>query len=335
VKKSQLARVHRSGRSVLLRRSKSLFSVSLCLTPVGKPNQPCVFCGATCTGQGEHTETKGLLRLWSHDVNFVLDGQLARRKGGAEYREDRIRPTLLDICPACNSWLNVMFEKPGQDFVKKVFTEVITHLRGPEVVAFARWWVKTLFLRSHPAARSTSDAKIRVPGQPDRPLETVRWDTADPQLWVTFRRLQAFPDDLSLWMAIEDSRVVGASLKLDQPRIFLPTIIDRAGTRTPTQLCDIAFAVPPGRILRFHLAFHPHCDLVHPFETAGLATRLWPTVPAVLDLAAHPVLDAKGVEEWKHLFAVADADTVTIPAGKRLPLGPGHRLAFPFGIPVP
>lgn len=304
------------------------------LATVSRVSQLCVLCGMSYTGQGEHVETKSILKLWDNQggITSMVGGTAATARNGSPYREDRIRPTLLPVCPApgCNDWLNVQFEHPGQHLVKDVLLENIHILTGGDVVQFSKWWMKTLFLLKHPDARSTSDAKVRISGQAPQLIGLDRWDV-DRKLYHDFRSTGQFPDDLSLWMTIEDPRVKGTSLSPDPDTIYLPTVVDSTGRSDRCHLCDIGCAVPPGRMLRFHFAYHPLSDLVHPFEAGGLATRLWPNPSMTLDFAGHPVLNDVGVEQWRRLFAYVHGDELRLPAGQRVPLGLSSR-PWPSGI---
>jgi hypothetical protein len=63
--------------------------------------------------------------------------------------------------------------------------------------------------------------------------------------------------------------------------------------------------------------FHPLCDFDHPFEAAGLATRLWPGPPPTLDVSAHRAVGPVGYAQLEGLFTNLGA-LIGLPPGGRV-----------------
>ena len=144
------------------------------LATVSRVSQLCVLCGMSYTGQGEHVETKSILKLWDNQggITSMVGGTAATARNGSPYWEDRIRPTLLPVCPApgCNDWLNVQFEHPGQHLVKDVLLENI-HIRiGGGVVQFSKWWMKTFSTQT-----PRCEVNLRCEGADFGPGASIDW----------------------------------------------------------------------------------------------------------------------------------------------------------------
>jgi hypothetical protein len=189
----------------------------------------------------------------------------------------------------CNGWLNKTFEMPAKPHVRAVLDRLQV-LDAAGTTAFSRWWVKTLLLSRHPASWSS------FPGK--RP---ARWDFPH-DLLPAMRRTDELPADISLWMAVFDDRAEAGRLPrrllVDLPRTSRE---DGSGGRGRSALWGTL--LPDGRRLLLQLVFHPLCDFEHPFEAAGLATRLWPEPPPTLDMSTHRAVGPVGNAQLEGLFA--------------------------------
>lgn len=250
----------------------------------------CVFCGSPTTGQGEHVFPTWYLKPWDGQGPFTQEvngAPILRRDGSIQRREEATR-VMLSVCGSCNAWLNESFEVPAKPHIRAVLDRLQV-LDGAATMAFARWWVKTLLLSRHPASWSS------FPGK--RP---ARWDLP-VDLLLAMRRTKELPADLSLWMAVLDDRAEAGRL-LRRLRIGLPRTTREDGSGGRGQSALWGTPLPNGTRLVLQLVFHPLCGFEHPFEAAGLATRLWPGPPSTLDVTAHPVLGPDGYKQLKGLF---------------------------------
>jgi len=255
----------------------------------------CVFCGFPATGQGEHVLPTWYLQHWDGQGPFTQEVNrvpIRRRDGGAQQTEvvPRVK---LPVCGSnsahdCNGWLNKTFEVPAKPHVRAVLDRLQV-LDAAGTTAFARWWVKTLLLSRHPASWSS------FPGR--RP---ARWELP-VDLLPAMRRTDELPADLSLWFAILDDRAEAGRLprrlRVDLPRTSRE---DGSGGRGRSAVWGTPLA--DGRRLVLQLVFHPLCDFEHPFEAAGLATRLWPEPPPTLDMSAHRAVGPVGYAQLEGLF---------------------------------
>ena len=250
------------------------------------------------------------LERWDGQGPFtqeVNETPIRRRNGGAQQTE--VAPRVkLPVCGAssvqdCNGWLNRTFEFPAKQHVRGVLDRLQV-LDAAATRAFARWWVKTLLLSRHPAAWSS------FPGK-----QPARWDFP-VDLLPAIRGTDELPADLSLWMAILDDRTEAGRLPR-RLRIDLPRTSREDGSGGRGQSALWGTPLPNGKRLVLQLVFHPLCDFEHPFEAAGLATRLWPGPPPTLDVSAHRAVDPVGRAQLKGLFTSLGA-LVGVPPGGRV-----------------
>jgi hypothetical protein len=250
------------------------------------------------------------LERWDGQGPFtqeVNQAPILRRDGGAQQTEvaPRVKLPVCGVNSAqdCNGWLNKTFEVPAKRHIRAVLDRFQV-LDAAATTAFARWWVKTLLLSRHPASWSS------FPGK--RP---ARWDFPI-DLLPAMRRTNELPPDLSLWMAVIDDRAEAGRLprrlRIDLPRTSRD---DGSGGRGQSALWGTL--LPDGRRVVLQLVFHPLCDFEHPFEAAGLATRLWPGPPSTLDVSAHRAVDPVGNAQLGGLFPNLGA-FVGLPPGGRV-----------------
>lgn len=267
----------------------------------------CVFCQAPVPGQGEHVRPQWLRRRWNGRGPYTHESSGPSR--GRPKSRRNLSVVLLPACGVdsptdCNAWLNNTFEKPAQPFLEDILDgrrPVLT--AGVEPVA--RWAVKTLLLSSHPEARNMD----RLPqGRP--------WELPADML-PAMRRTGLLPDDLSLWMAIVDPSAspiaVPAFETVMLPRVFRA---DGAGGTGASRIMGFGTSVPNGPRLVFQLVFHPLTDIEHPLEAAGLVTRLWPSPPPQIDLAALLPIDPAAEGQWGAVFG-SGGGAMGLPPGGR------------------
>jgi hypothetical protein len=265
----------------------------------------CVFCGSPATGRGEHVFPIWFLERWHGQGPFTQEVNAApiRRRDGSIQRREEATRVMLAVCGSCNAWLNKGFEIPAKLHVRAILDRFQV-LDAAATMIFARWWVKTLLLSRHPASWSS------FPGE--RP---ARWDFP-VDLLPAMRRTDELPADLSLWMAIFDTQAEAGRLPR-RLRIDLPRTSREDGSGGRGQSALWGTPLPNGTRLVLQLVFHPLCDFEHPFEAAGLSTRLWPGSPSTLDVSAHRAIDPVGNAQLEGLFTNLGA-FVGVPPGGRV-----------------
>jgi hypothetical protein len=216
----------------------------------------------------------------------------------------------------CNGWLNDTFENPARPAVRNALDEV-RPLDGHAVEDFARWWIKTLLLAHHPSA---SDSFYGGHAPPD--LTWSRWRDA-PALARALRATGEMPDSLSLWTTVYDADATGALP--EQIRLMMPSSITVGTDAHHPVSSRFMVSMGDGRAAVLQLVHHPHCEFVHPFEAAALATRLWPDPPTSVDYSSHPRIGDEGLRQIGALL-------VNSGIGIHLTL-PGHVLLSPDVFP--
>ncbi|MEV0188486.1 hypothetical protein AB0I39_08130 [Kitasatospora purpeofusca] len=281
----------------------------------------CVFCGSPIAkrGEGEHVYPRWWLRMWQENGGGPFYAQVGgddvcrREKDGGGRREmPELSPVkLYEVCgswsgsPNCNGKLAQLFETEGGPLVEAVWRSA-TVLTQRAVSAFAAWWVKTLLLASHPLTTDTFPGVGQARKSQPYPTEPGSNRPLLPRLHGS----ELFPPDLSLWLAVGDE--TGGRHALDEHSpIMLPTIqygTRPAGSGTPMGTGPSLLSSRQRVLLT--LLHHPHATVDHPFEQAGLAVRLWPDPPALLDISALPVLNNTGIQQFETQFVVADSTEI-------------------------
>lgn len=248
--------------------------------------------------------------MWEEDGGGPFYGERngvsVLNREGARRHFPRPQPLKLDVCGSsnprdgfgsadCNNRLNQRFENRGRPVVEAVWRGKAV-LGSRSVRAFALWWTKTLLLADHPGTRNTFPGLER--GE-TRHAETP--GTREPLL-PYLRGPDLLPPDLSLWLAVSHDEVGMQQLE-DHCMLQVPHV--KLGSR-PKGRGHVMMAGPGllrgGTRLLFQLVHHPYCDVVHPFEEAALAVRLWPDPPDRLDIEALPKLSPAGREQFWHQF---------------------------------
>lgn len=213
--------------------------------------------------------------------------------GGQLRRTHHVEPVSLPVCDqhtgnACNQRLDNTYEVPGKAQVRAVLDRGDSLKSPDEVEHFARWWIKTLLLLQHPAAGTADDV-------PDWPIEP--WDV--PQKIYDDLLVGRIVDDLSLWVAVHDEQHGTAQLG-DLVTVELWRTPDPSGRGwlTPATTAP-GYSAAVGTGLFFMLVWHPRIDFTHPFEAAGLATRLWPRPPSQFDPRTLPALSFGGLRQFR------------------------------------
>jgi hypothetical protein len=269
----------------------------------------CVFCRSAATGQGEHALPRWLLKRWDGQAPITreVNRKPVTRANGSPLKRPNMDPVLLPVCRSCNDWLNRTFEQPARPHLRAVL-DGPTPLDAIGTEQLARWWVKTLLLLRHP------DAQDSFPGPWSGPKP---WQLPKEML-PSIRTTNRIPHDLSLWVAVLDEKAGSAAL---ETRLYVPLPrtfrTDGAGGQGRSTL--FGTALPNGSQLLLQLVYHPLCDVEHPFEAAGLATKLWPDRPPTLDISTQPVLSSDGYVQLSNLFH----------GGVAVGLGPDERLRCP------
>jgi len=217
---------------------------------------------------------------------------------------------------SCNGWLNRTFEEPAKPYIRAAVAN-LSALDAAGTKMFARWWLKTLLLMSHPQAQRRFWRK-----------NPRSWPTFPRDLLPTLRTAGRFPPDLSLWMTLHSDRAGSGRLAARQ-RITPPATFAADATVQQPRYTDWAMLLPNGTFLAFQLVYHPQCDFTHPFEAASLATRLWPDAPSSLDLAMHPVLGAAGWRQWRDLFFTGGFPTLEYDSRGDVVIRFGERVQCP------
>ncbi|MDJ0347608.1 hypothetical protein QMK19_41100 [Streptomyces sp. H10-C2] len=277
----------------------------------------CVFCGSRVSSQGEHVLPRWFFERWDGQGPFTYyagSKPIPKRSGSTQ--RDQLARVMLPVCGSnsptdCNGWLNRTFEVAGKPQVETVLND-LRPIAGADVVAFARWVVKTLLLHAHPLAMNSEIGHLDTVSR--SVLELPK--SALPMM----RNSGQFPEDLSLWMSVIDSDGAPADLP-DFDQAVLPRVHRRDGAGGECRATTLGFSLPNHLMVSFQLVFHPLIDIVNPFESPGWATRLWPNPPADLDITAHPVLDVAGGRALTRWF-VAGGPSIGLQPGERWPNGP-------------
>ncbi|WP_331738501.1 hypothetical protein [Embleya sp. NBC_00896] len=265
----------------------------------------CLLCNAPLSGtqQGEHVWPRALLRRWTspYFTTDVTQGSgceretttVHRRKSKREVHISPFPPVMAPVCAGCNGRLNATFEIPAQSIVLD-FLDRLTPLNGQDVDAFARWWIKTLVLLHHPHTEYL-DLRDVHPRFPDR----LRWELPPGGLQAFVNTGQP-PADVSLWLAVTHPNAPARTLT-PFDRFGLPTTVAAAA------LTGVSLGTGSGLGVNTPMAYldlvlHPGKTVRHPFEAAGLVTRLWPAPPALVDPSALSRLDADAIEVMNRAF---------------------------------
>ncbi|MEI2655498.1 MAG: hypothetical protein V9G12_25735 [Microthrixaceae bacterium] len=293
------------------------------MTTVEHETRPCVLCGEDATGLGEHVVPKWLLKHWLGQGPFTshVNGEVVLNRVDEPHTDNHLPPVLLPMCSeedrpgaSCNGWLNRKYEQPAKGLIRSTLSGQ-GQLTGDEVPRFTAWWAKTLLLVFHPLAESTVDG-----------IELDGWDIPDA-FYREWRASERIPDDVSVWLAVVNPAMRrGRRSRLGQPEcVSLPTTVRADGSGGRCRAGTIGFAsgskgtaYPVAQV-----AVHPLVDITHPFESRGLAVRIWPESPASLNVGRLARLDAVGANQYGTVFNTIDDEfdinvdmTVNGPSGE-------------------
>ncbi|MFD7323927.1 hypothetical protein ACFV9D_22950 [Streptomyces sp. NPDC059875] len=276
----------------------------------------CLFCGVPVRTPREHVLPTWFLKRFNGQGPFTVhvNGKPVPYANGVVERPQLTR-LMLPACGQetsgglkCNDWLNTTFEQPAKTPVRALLDE-LRPLSGPGVYVFARWAVKTLLLAAHPEA---------VYSEPPR-RDRQPWEF--PEGWLpALRSTGELPTELSLWLSIADPDMPdGDGEAVPDDQLLLPRIHHPDGGGGPGQAIHLGFGLPNGRVAQLQLLSHPKMDIDHPFESAGLAVRLWPSPPDHLDITELRPLSRTAGRQFTRTFIRGGA-SVHLQAGQsRLP----------------
>jgi len=255
----------------------------------------CVFCGEPASRRGEHVLPQWLLKRWSGAGPFTteLNGKEILPRSGVAYKTDRIPPFLLPVCDQssprnCNGALNERYEYLGKPTVRAVLDRGEALDDQNQVIAFAKWWVKTNLLLQHPMCRNDVVGGL----QPASDLPSPIYDDV--------LKGHVTPD-VSLWLATYDP-VAGKEQLPELMRIYLPTTSNPEGGGGRPATLLVGFSQTGTRLVLLQMVIHPLSDFDHPFEQAGLCIRLWPQPPKRLDIDTISMLNSEGLSQLGSLF---------------------------------
>jgi hypothetical protein len=247
----------------------------------------CVFCGGASDAP-EHVYPRWFLKLWDDTGPFTakLNGELLRTRSGTPLTSTKTWRVMLPCCKICNGDLDRFFEKPAKRPLRTLLRDVRPLDDDADVRCAARWLVKTLALAAHPFANHTA---LMSRSAMDEKGSISPWK-AYPRIILDSVKVGDTPPDMSLWSAVTDPSKPGLS---DPPfQEVMLRCTNRSDGRGGSGLTrTTGFGLADGRVAWFQLVHHPLHDLSHPFESAGLVTRLWPDPPGSFDISSHPVLD--------------------------------------------
>lgn len=220
----------------------------------------CALCGQWPSSRvGEHVLPNWLLR------KLFPVGEYSTYVGGAlETQTPNIPRLQLPVCDqltggGCNKILSDRFERrETQDAVLKLIEGTVVTERETEAAGV--WWLKTLLLGHHPDLTD--------------PVGALKWEPpVDQDLFRWMVQGSAPPADISIWCSWAPLSVVSGAKQLSLytgPRISLPCYLFEDKEFTSRV---VNFGL---RRLYLHLVVHPGWDVLHPFEEAGQAIRLFP-----------------------------------------------------------
>lgn len=254
----------------------------------------CRICGSTDSLTAEHVIPRWLFKCYetpgAGPFTMVNRPTPLIRRDGRPVTSPSLERVLLDICTDCNTWLNDTFEVPAKNPIRKLGEGQM--IADADALAAARWAVKTLILYGHPAARRSNQLHMSI----ERPMLK---DGAE--LAHALRTTGIIPADISLWVAVIDGKLPPRNhAVLERMWPNRTSRIDGAGGSVG--VVNLGFgALALGLTVMMTLVVHPLVDIENPWETAGLATRIWPnplTGMMLTDLAAVDADTGRRSVDW-------------------------------------
>lgn len=235
--------------------------------------ETCAVCrvNPSTTGQGEHVWPQWFLRamdaLGPPKSPWAVNSVPVLNQRGRPIRHPVRQRVFLPACSACNTELNVRFERPALAAVKALASNAWVGKVGREDwQAIGMWWVKVLLMLGNPRAKMADDQLNSV---------AVRFDDAPPDYtWMV--NGSAPPSDMSLW-------VFNGTMAKSHPEftLVLPstvTMLDGANS-----LCHELSLATPG--LCVTAVSHPGISIDHPLEKRQDAWELLHSPPQEGDLS--------------------------------------------------
>jgi hypothetical protein len=284
----------------------------------------CPFC-AGVTDSREHVLPRWFLKRWQAQGPFPVDvnGVEMTTSAGKLFAPDNFQPVLLAICSGCNGRLDRLFEKPAKPYVRALLDDG-RDLDSVGTRQFARWMAKTMLLARHPDA--VYEALATQP-EPNR-KRCNPWEPFPAGALAALLNGELI-DDLSLWVGVVHPRASSVHMPTSE-RIVLGSTYRADGAGGVGNAAQLGIGLSGERVAVFHLVFHPLQDFEHPFEAAGLLTRLWPTPPDTLDLTTHPLLDLDAHRALGHVFMAGGGGVHLRPAQRWQTQAP-----WPWHMPKP
>jgi len=258
---------------------------------------------------------------------YEVSGQPILNRDGKPRAADHLPPDLLPVCDEntspnnCNGALNRIYEVRGKPVVRAVVDRGEPLRTVTDVTNFARWWVKTILLLQHPACRNA------FPG-----VKRRAWQLRASVYKDLIKGV--LQPDTSLWVAVSDD-ANGSHQLPELLRLYLPTTSTPEGGGGQPATLLAGFPQAHSRILQIQVVVHPLCDFEHPFESAGLAVRLWPQPPNAFDVINMPALSAEGRQQLGALMVDAKVGAHLPASGWRQELQTvpdGHSLVQPVFV---
>lgn len=235
----------------------------------------CVLCEVDGPASREDVIPKWVLKCYENPdaapfTTWRNGEPVTRRDGLTAVSHPTLNRVLLDVCAACNKWLNRSFEVPAKRPVRQLAAG--QDVFDSDVRAVGRWVAKTLVLYGHPNTRSGFDGNGAFAQQ------VV---AGASELAKEIRLTGEIPAGVSVWAAVIDESA--RSTDFDVPTQFLGGGVG---------VVNVGFGLHDlGLMVRLNLVVHPSLSLENPWEEAGFATRLWPDPPSALSVVSAPKLD--------------------------------------------
>lgn len=255
----------------------------------------CPICENGPASSTEHVLPQWLLRDFDPHGPFTVEKDgvpLKRRDPEKQVSLEVVERVTMLVCEPCQAWLSQEFEDVAKEPVRSLLSGAA--ISGDEVMAAAKWGIKTLLLLGHPSAVFTQTGHRTDVDRSPFPASVA--------LISEWRRNDRIPADLSLWLAASSSDASEVGVE-HHASLLMPARITIEGGNTlevSTKVFGLGTALPDSHQVVFHLLHHPSMDLENPWESEARIVRLWPDPPSTLDVAAIPTLDDQSRRNLDH-----------------------------------